>query len=294
VSFEGFELSRMDLGEITTRVRVGGSGPPLLLLHGCPQTHMMWGQIAGELAQDFTVVAPDIRGYGDSSKPASSSDSAAYSKRAMAGDAVTLMNLLNFDRFCVAGHDRGGRIAYRLALDHPDRVVSMSALDIVPTGDVWARAEARLMRAYWHWAFLALPFPQPETMIEAIGGETFFLKILLGGLHGQDFVETEAYADYARCAADPETIRGVCEDYRAGAGIDRDLDDARGEAKIRCSVQVLWGTDGATAQLCEPLQAWSAWADDLRGEAIPCGHFLPEERSAETLAALRRFFLEHV
>lgn len=292
MAFEGFELARIDLGEIETRVRHGGSGPPLLLLHGCPQTHMMWGKIAAGLARDFTVVAPDIRGYGESSKPASTPDSARYAKRAMAQDAVALMQHLGFADFFVAGHDRGGRIAYRLALDHPQRVRRLSVLDIVPTGEVWARAEAELMQAYWHWAFLALPAPQPERLILGVGGETFFLKILLGGLHDKDFIAPEAYADYARCAADPQTVRAICEDYRAGAGVDRRLDAAqRGSGRITCPVQVLWGAKGAVGRLYDPLEVWSAWAADLCGEPFDCGHFLPEEAPAETLAALRRFFL---
>lgn len=294
MSFEGFRLSHVDLGDVTARVRHGGSGPPLLLLHGCPQTHMMWGRIAGDLAREFTVIAPDIRGYGGTGKPPGSADGAAYSKRTMAGDAVALMDHFGFPQFYVAGHDRGGRIAYRLALDHPGRILRMSALDIVPTGEAGARADDRLMQAYWHWPFLALPAPQPETMIQAIGGERFFLEILLGGLRDQGFVAPDAYADYARCLADPETIRGICEDYRAGAGIDRRLDDdaqAR-QAAIRCPVQVLWAARGAVGRLYDPLKVWSAWACDLRGEAIDAGHFLAEERPAETLTALRRFFAD--
>ncbi|HEY6869526.1 MAG TPA: alpha/beta hydrolase, partial [Novosphingobium sp.] len=275
-----------------TRVRHGGSGPPLLLLHGCPQTHMMWGQIADQLALDFTVIAPDIRGYGECSAPAAAERIEAYSKRAMAKDAVALMEQFGFPTFYVAGHDRGGRIAYRLAMDHPERVSRLSVLDIVPTGDVWARADGRLMQAYWHWAFLALPAPQPEDMIRGVGAETFLLKTLLGGLHEKPFVESNAYADYARCAARSETIRGICQDYRAGAGVDRELDEAqRGKVKLGCPVQVLWGAHGTVGRLYKPLEVWSAWTTDLCGEAIDSGHFLAEENPAETLAALRRFFL---
>jgi haloacetate dehalogenase len=251
----------------------------------------MWGRVADGLARDFTVVVPDIRGYGEAGKPVMTADGAAYSKRTMAQDAVVLMGTFGFQEFFVAGHDRGGRVAYRLALDHPQRVRRVSVLDIVPTAEVWARAGARLMQAYWHWAFLALPSPIPETTIERVGGEAFFLEFLLGGLKGKSFVDPQAYADYARCCADPATIRGICEDYRAGAAIDRFLDeDGRGKLKIKCPLQVLWGSRSIVGQLYDPLVVWSTWASDLQGEALDCGHFLPEERPDQTLAALRRFF----
>jgi len=290
MAFDRFSVSRVDLGEISTRVRHGGSGPPLLLLHGCPQTHMMWGQIAGELARDFTVIAPDIRGYGDCDKPPNTLDNALYSKRTMAKDAIALMDHFGFPQFNLAGHDRGGRVAYRLAMDHPTRVRRLSVLDIIPTGEVWARPTAVLMRGYWHWSFLALPAPQPEQVIEAVGGDTFFLKRPLDWLD-KPFVDRDAYADYARCNADPETIRGICEDYRAGARIDRKIDDERGTTKIACPVQVLWGAKGFVGRAYDPLEVWAGWADDLCGEGLDCGHFIPEERPAETLAAFRRFFL---
>lgn len=289
MGFEGFELSTLSLGEIDVRVRRGGSGRPLLLLHGCPQTHMMWGKIAGDLARDFTVVAPDLRGYGRSSKPPPGDRNAAYSKRRMALDAIELMRLLGFERFCVAGHDRGGRVAYRLAIDHPEAVERVSILDIVPTGDTWQRADYRFALAYWHWAFLAQPAPLPETMIGGIGGEAFFFQGLFRGSHM--IFDPEAYRDYAECLADPDTVRGMCEDYRAGAGFDRMLDlEEQGKRTIACPLQILWGNRSAVGQWYDVVELWRGWAPDIRGQGLDCGHFIPEERPAETLAAFRSFF----
>ncbi|MET0362780.1 MAG: alpha/beta hydrolase [Sphingobium sp.] len=291
MSFEGFTLEDIQLGDVRLRVRHGGSGPPLLLLHGCPQTHMMWGKIAGDLARDFTVVAPDLRGYGRSSKPVAGDRQANYAKRAMAGDALALMTHLGFPTLAVAGHDRGGRVAYRMALDHPERVTRLSILDIVPTGEVWARADHRMMLGYWHWAFLAQPAPFPERAIGATGAEAFFFEGMFRG--SRAIFDDDAYADYAACLADPETVRGICEDYRAGAGIDRRLDwDQRGIATIKCPVQILWGNLGAVGNWYDVLDLWSVWAPDLSGHGLDCGHFIPEEKPAETLAAFREFFGE--
>jgi haloacetate dehalogenase len=288
MAFEDFQLSTVDLGEVKLRVRLGGAGPPLLLLHGCPQTHMMWGKIAGDLARDFTVVAPDLRGYGESSKPEPVADHANYSKRAMAGDALGLMRHFGFDRFSVAGHDRGGRVAYRLALDHPQAVERICVLDIIPTGEVWRRADHRFALRYWFWPFMAQPAPLPETVIGR-DPEYFFFQ---GMFRGQkEIFAPEAYADYVRCNADPLTVRAVCEDYRAGASFDRLLDlEQRGQRKIACPVQVLWGARSAVGAMGDVLGIWRDWADDLTGQGIDCGHFLPEEKPAETLAALQGFF----
>jgi haloacetate dehalogenase len=288
VAFDGFELSQIDVGDVSLRVRHGGSGPPLLLLHGYPETHMMWGQVAPDLAKDFTVIAPDLRGYGKSTAPADSDDHETYSKRAMARDAVALMKHFGFERFDLAGHDRGGRVGYRLALDHPQAVRRLSILDIIPTGEVWARADRRFALGYWHWSFLAQP--NAEALIRP-DPELFFF-------HAQfrSILKTfsEAYADYLDCAKDPSVIHAMCEDYRAGATYDRLLDEADKAAgrKIACPVQVLWGGKGALAAWYDTLAVWSEWASDLRGEAIDCGHFLPEEKPAETLAALRGFHAE--
>jgi haloacetate dehalogenase len=287
VAFEGFQLSQIDVGEVSLRVRHGGSGPPLLLLHGYPETHMMWREVAGDLARDFTVVAPDLRGYGKSTAPADSADHETYSKRAMARDAIALMRRLGFQRFDVAGHDRGGRVAYRLALDHPHAVRRLSILDIIPTGEVWARADRRFALGYWHWAFLAQRHPWPETLIGK-DPELFFFRAqfrsMLTGLEG-------AYADYLECAKDPAVIHAMCEDYRAGATYDRLLDEADRAAgrAIACPVQVLWGAKGAVGHWYDVLEVWKPWAPDLRGQALDCGPFLPEEKPAETLAALCDF-----
>jgi haloacetate dehalogenase len=289
MAFEGFELSQIDVGEVSLRVRHGGSGPPLLLLHGYPETHMMWGKVAADLAATFTVVAPDLRGYGGSTAPADTDDHASYSKRAMARDAVALMQHFGFARFDVAGHDRGGRVAYRLALDHPEAVRRLSILDIIPTGEVWARADRRFALGYWHWSFLVQPGA------EAIIGqdpELFFFKAQYRaavGAFGDD-----AYADYLASFRDPKVIHAICEDYRAGATYDRlaDAADKTAGRTIACPVQILWGGKGALAAWYDTLAIWREWAPDCRGQAVDCGHFIPEEKPAETLAALRGFHAE--
>lgn len=290
MAFEGFELSQIQLPEVSARVRHGGSGPPLLLLHGHPETHMMWGAVADGLARDFTVIAPDLRGYGKTTKPPSSPDHETSSKRAMARDAVALMKHFGFDRFAVAGHDRGGRVAYRLALDHPAAVSRVSILDIIPTGEVWARADARFALGYWHWSFLAQPHPVPETLI-APDPEYFLFEAQFRGV-GPRIFGAEAYADYLECGRTPEVIHGMCECYRAGAGFDRkrDEEDKAAGRKIACPVQVLWGAKGALAAWYDVLGIWGEWASDLRGQAVDCGHFIPEEKPAETLELLRGFF----
>lgn len=291
MAFEGFQLSQIELDEVSLRVRHGGSGPPLLLLHGYPETHMMWAQVAGGLAADFTVVAPDLRGYGGSTKPPSSDDHETSSKRAMARDAVALMRRLGFERFDVAGHDRGGRVAYRLALDRPQAVRRLSVLDIIPTGEVWARADRRFALGYWHWGFLAQPHPFPEELI-GHDPESFFFSRSFGGILKS--FDGEAFADYRAAAARPEVIHAMCEDYRAGAGYDRlrGEEDRKAGRRIACPVQVLWGSKGALAAWYDTLAIWREWADDVRGQAVDCGHFIPEEKPAETLALLRGFFGE--
>src|ERR1700754_1013490 len=208
MAFEGFQLPQSDLGEVSLRVRHGGSGPPVLLLHGYPETHMMWAKVAEGLAPDFTVVVPDLRGYGGSTKPPSSDDHETSSKRAMARDAVGLMQHFGFDAFDVAGHDRGGRVGYRLALDHPKAVRRLSILDIIPTGEVWARADRRFALGYWHWPFLAQPNPFPEALIGA-DPEFFFFNRSFGGV-----IKTfapDAYADYLKAAKNPTVIHAMCE-----------------------------------------------------------------------------------
>jgi haloacetate dehalogenase len=248
----------------------------------------MWGGIAGELAEEFTVVAPDLRGYGDSSKPPTVAGHETYGKRAMAEDGVRLMRHFGVDRFDVVGHDRGGRVAYRMALDHPDAVRRLTVMDVVPTGEVWRRADARLALGYWHWAFLALAEPIPETLI-APDPEFFFFDAEFGGaIRG---FRPEAVADYARCVRDPAVVHAMCEDYRAGATCDRQLDDEDRAAgrKIACPVQVLWAGTGALALWYDTLEVWREWADQVTGQALDAGHFMTEEKPQETLAAIRGF-----
>lgn len=284
--FEGFHLSMIDTGEAVLRVRHGGSGPPLLLLHGHPQTHVMWHKIAPRLARDFTVVAPDLRGYGDSSKPPTTPDHEPYSKRAMARDQVALMQHLGFDRFFVAGHDRGGRCAYRLALDHPDRVLKLAVLDIIPTGEVWRRANMEFGLAYWHWFFLAQPFPLPENLLGAHPEHYYFRS-------GRERFAPEALQDYLRCVHNPETIHAMCEDYRAAATLDYELDESDRDVKrILCPVLALWAKQGSLEKWYDVLDIWRGWADDVRGKGIDCGHYLAEEAPEETYTELRAFFVE--
>src|SRR5215208_7408009 len=260
--FEGFTLSIIDLGDVKVRVRHGGSGPPLLLLHGHPQTHMMWHAVAPRLAQDFTVIAPDLRGYGESSKPESAPDHYPYSKRVMAQDQIALMKHFGFEQFSVVGHDRGGRCAYRLALDHPERVRKLAVLDIIPTGEAFRRADMKFGLGYWHWFFLAQPFPLPERLIGANPDVYYFRR-------EREKFHPEALAAYLRSCHNPATIHAMCEDYRAAATIDYQLDEAdRGVKRIQCPVLVLWSKAGQVGQWYDVLSIWRDWADDVRGEVI--------------------------
>jgi haloacetate dehalogenase len=284
--FDGFTRSLVDTGEATICVRSGGSGPPLLLLHGYPQTHVMWHLVAPRLARDFSVVAMDLRGYGDSSKPPTTPDHEPYSKRAMARDAVAVMGHLGFERFAVAGHDRGGRVAYRLALDHPQRISKIATLDIIPTGEHFRRADMKFGLGYWHWFFLAQPYPLPEKLLSA--DPAWFLQ----GRPNRAAVHTpEALAEYLRCFRDPETIHASCEDYRAGATYDLALDESdRGTHKISAPLLALWAGRGEVGKWYDVLGIWRDWADDVRGQAIEAGHFMAEEAPDATYAALDEFF----
>jgi haloacetate dehalogenase len=281
--FDGFTTAEIDTGETTIFVRHGGSGPPLLLLHGYPQTHLMWHRVAPRLAEEFTVVAPDLRGYGASSKPPATSDHAPYAKRAMALDQIAVMDQLGFDRFAVAGHDRGGRVGYRLALDHPDRVSKLAVLDIVPTGEALRRADAAFALGYWHWFFLAAPAPLPETLI-GHDPDAFFLQV------DRSVFDPEALAAYLASARDPAAIEAMCEDYRAAATLDFALDEAdRGVRRIICPVLALWAGRGPLPRWYDVLAVWRDWADDVRGRAVGSGHYLAEEAPDEVLAELRAF-----
>jgi haloacetate dehalogenase len=284
--FEGFTQSKIDTGEATINVRHGGSGPPLLLLHGWPQTQAMWHLVAPRLAQDFSVVVPDLRGYGDSSKPPTTDDHEPYSKRAMARDQVAVMQQLGHERFFVAGHDRGGRVSYRLALDHPARVLKLATLDIIPTGEAFRRTTMASALSSWHWFFLIQPFDFPEKMIQA-DPETFFLR-----RRAQPFAP-EALAEYRRCFHDPATIHAMCEDYRAGASYDFTLDEAdRGNRRITCPMLALWASRGNLEALHDVLAIWRDWADEVHGRALQSGHYLAEEAPDDTYAELKAFFAD--
>ncbi len=281
--FEGFTLTTIDTGEATIRVRHGGSGPPLLMLHGNPQTHVMWHKIAPRLAEEFTVVCADIRGYGDSSKPPYTDDHAPYSKRAMARDQVEVMRQLGFDRFSLAGHDRGARVSYRLALDHPDKVLKLAVLDIIPTIEQYSRADFQFGMRTWHWFFLPQPADFPERAINA-APHVFFER------RPTAFFTSEARADYWRCYQNPDTIRAICEDYRAGTTLDMEHDaEDRGKQRITCPLLVLWGARGSQPSF-DHLAIWREWATDVRGKGLDSGHFLAEEAPDDTYAELRAFF----
>lgn len=261
---------------------VGGTGPPVLLLHGYPQTRLMWDAVAGRLTDRFTVVSADLPGYGDSFRPVVAPDHVPHSKRALALDLVQAMAALGHERFAVCGHDRGGRIAYRMALDHPDRVSAVAVLDVVPTGEVWSRADAQLALLYWHWGFLAQPAPLPERMISADPGAFFDLHVRRLGLgQAAGRYPPEVMAAYRRQLDDPEVVEAICEDYRAGADVDREHDDAdrQQQRRIACPLLALWSSRGALPRLYgDVLDVWRPWATDVRGAGVEGSHFLAEDQ----------------
>jgi haloacetate dehalogenase len=244
----------------------------------------MWHKVAPELAESYTVVCADLRGYGDSSKPPTNDEHEPYSKRAMARDQVEVMQTLGFERFAVVGHDGGGRCAYRMALDHPERITALSVLDIIPTAEHFQRTDMAFAMGYWHWFFLAQPHPLPERLI-ASDPDAFYLR------RGRTLFHEDALAEYRRCYTDPNTIHAMCEDYRAGATIDMRLDeeDQKAGRRIMCPVQALWGRKNGLDQWYDVPAVWRDWADHVEGHAIDCGHYLAEEAPEETLAALQPF-----
>lgn len=293
--FEGFEPGYHRAGDVTLFARTGGraGAPPLLLLHGFPQTHAMWHRVARLLTPHFRLVMPDLRGYGDSDKPRGEPAHANYSKRAMAADMAALMRSLGHERYAVCGHDRGARVAHRLALDDAGAVTKLALLDIAPTLDMYDATDMRFASAYYHWFHLIQPSPLPETMIG--GNPRFYLHWKLGGWgsRGIGFIEPEALAEYERCFCRAETIHAVCEDYRAAAGIDLEHDRASRDAgqKIACDTLVLWGERGVVQAMFDPLALWRAQCGaTVGGHAMAAGHFLAEELPEETAAALRAFF----
>jgi haloacetate dehalogenase len=287
--FEGFEKRRIETPEAEIELVRGGDGPPLLLLHGYPQTHAMWHLVATALAEDFTVVATDLRGYGDSSKPFGEEDHSTYSKRAMAGDQAAVMASLGFDSFAVIGHDRGGRVAHRMALDFPDRVTKLAVLDIVPTRHVFETVGKDLATAYYHWFFFIQPYDLPETLIG--GDPSYYLHKKLGGWGTPlEIFALEALAEY-ECCFDAATIHASCEDYRAAASIDlvhdeKDWNEAR---KVECPLLALWGGRGVVEKNYDVEAVWREYASDVRGKPLDAGHFLAEERPEETTRELRAF-----
>lgn len=290
--FEGFETRRVATSGTEIFLRAGGAGPPLLLLHGYPQTHAIWHRVAPDLMQRFTLVCPDLRGYGDSGKPASDLTHAPYAKRAMAQDMVEVMASLGFDRFMVAGHDRGGRVTHRLCLDHPERVARAAVLDIVPTRTIFRATNQAIAMGYYHWFFLSQPEPLPERLI---GAEAkFYLHKKLGhwsAAKDTAWVAPEALAEYERCFCDPATIHASCEDYRAAATIDLEHDESDLDARIRCPLLALWGEKGLMHRHFDVLATWREKAGGaVEGRPLPCGHFLPEEQPEATTAELMRFF----
>ncbi|MCE8021372.1 alpha/beta hydrolase [Halomonas sp. MCCC 1A11036] len=288
--FEGFRTFDIAHGDIRIHGRVGGSGPPLLLLHGHPQTHVIWHRLAEPLASRFTVVATDLRGYGDSSKPPGEPDHANYSKRAMADDQVAVMRALGFERFFLCGHDRGGRVAHRLAMDHPAAVQKLMLLDIAPTLAMYEQTDRTFATAYFHWFFLIQPSPLPEILIEASPAD--YITRTMGGRHASlDAFDPSAIAEYQRCLAQPGAAHALCEDYRASNGIDLEHDRADRTAgrRIACPISVLWGKHGIIERCFDPLAEWRAVAERVEGEALPCGHYIPEEAPEALYSRMMQF-----
>ena len=295
VTFEDFEAIEVQAEETTIFLRRFGSGSAVLLLHGFPQTHVMWRSVAPLLARHFAVICADLRGYGRSGCPASRSDHSPYAKRAMANDMVSVMTQLGFPRFSIAGHDRGGRVAYRLALDHPQRVERLAVLDIVPTADTWERADKTLATAFWPWSLLAQPEPLPERLISAAPDAV--VDDALGGWGSPaNAFGAEVRAAYIDALRDRARVHAICEEYRAAATLDHehDLADRRAGRCIACPVLVLWSGRGPLgtwyAEVGGPLALWRAWANDVRGGALDAGHFFPEEMPERTAEKLSAFF----
>ena len=289
--FEGFKKFDLSGAGATIHGVTGGSGPALLLLHGNPQTHAMWHKIAPRLAQDFTVVAADLRGYGRSSKPPSDAEHTPYSKRAMAADMVTVMARLGHDRFLVGAHDRGARVAHRLALDWPARVRRLALLDIAPTREMYRLTDEAFARAYWHWFFMIQKAPLPERMMAA-DPEGFWRWRCGSGPAGMTPFSAEALEDYLSAFRDPATITATCEDYRASAGIDIRHDDEDGGRRVACPLLALWGAGGAVDRCFDVLALWRERAEDVRGRAIAGGHYLAEENPDLIYQEFHEFFSE--
>ena len=289
--FEGFERQQIRTSGTTIDLMKGGDGPPLLLLHGYPQTHLMWRKIAPRLAQDFTVVAPDLRGYGDSGKPPGDPEHMDYSKRVMAQDQVEVMQQLGFESFLLVGHDRGGRVSHRLAKDHPQRVLKLSTLDIIPTHAMFQIVDQEMATNTYHWFFLIQPYDFPERVIGA-GPDYFIRSRFEQEKNVAEIFSTEVIDEYVRCFSDPASIHATCEDYRAGASIDLVHDEADFDKKVGCPFLALWSPTGYVGRTQDVLQIWRKYATNVRGHSLPSGHYLAEEVPNETYAALKTFLME--
>ncbi|WP_313332877.1 alpha/beta hydrolase [Comamonas sp.] len=289
--FERFDTRYVAVNGTVIRCRVGGSGPALLLLHGHPQSHVMWHRVAPTLAEKFTVVCADLRGYGDSARPGASPHHAAYSKRTMAQDMADLMTSLGHQQFRLAAHDRGARVAHRLLLDHPGRVQRAMLLDIAPTLAMYEQTTQAFAKAYWHWFFLIQPAPLPERLIDA--DPAAYIRDVMGRRHaGLAAFAPEALQEYLRCIAIPGTATAICEDYRASAGIDLEhdrADRAKGH-QVTAPLRVLWGAEGAVGRCFPVLDLWREAATDVSGKALGCGHYIAEEQPAKLLEEMREFF----
>jgi haloacetate dehalogenase len=290
--FEGFELEEVTVAGGAIRLRHAGSGPPLLLLHGNPQTHAMWHKVAPALTARFSVICADLRGYGGSFKPEATIDHAPYAKREMARDMVEVMCHLGHEAFFLAGHDRGGRVAHRLALDHPDRVLKLAVLDIIPTLEHFERADIQFAMGYYHWFWFAQPHPFPEVLISA-APEAWFTAHTSREPKPADFFDVHALADYLDAVRNPEMIRGMCEDYRAAATIDLEHDRASRAAgrKVQCSMLVLWGSGAKIEAWYDALQIWRQYCSNaVTGASVPSGHYLAEEAPDAVVASFNGFF----
>ncbi len=291
--FEDFRDVSTTVDGVHIHAIQGGRGPALLLLHGHPQTHAIWHKVAPTLTEHFTVIAADLRGYGDSGKPPGTADHSNYAKRRMALDQVQLMRRLGYESFAVIGHDRGGRVAARMALDHPDTVTRLVTLDVAPTLSMYEQTSFDFAVAYWHWFMLIRPTPFPETLIRS--NPDLYLKQTIGARSaGLAPFTAAAYAEYLRCLSDPATAHGICEDYRASVTIDLEHDRVTlaSQQQIRCPFMALWGAQGVIERCFDPLAEWRAYAPAVQGEALPCGHYIPEEAPQQLLERVLPFLSE--
>jgi haloacetate dehalogenase len=291
MSFADFTPFRVTAGDVDIFGVKGGAGPPLLLLHGHPQSHLIWHRCASQLAEHFTVIATDLRGYGASAKPASDAAHTPYSKRAMAADQVAVMRHFGYERFLVCAHDRGARVAHRMALDFPDAVERLMLLDIAPTLAMYEATDRTFATLYFHWFFLIQPAPLPETLIEA--NSDVYVDRVMGSRHaGLAPFAPEVLAEYRNALRQPGAVHAMCEDYRASATIDLEHDRADIERgmKIACPLRVLWGAEGVIEQCFEPIDEWRKVARDVSGRSLPCGHYIPEEAPAELVTEMLSFF----